>query len=60
MGYYTSEFCTDIADSVNEMCDDELGPASRVFFISTARRISQQYSTTPSVNFRGIMDPVSH
>ena len=32
---------------------------SRVFFIDSARRVSQQLleTTVPSVNFRGLMDP---
>ena len=44
-------------DSVHEMGDEELGPESRVFFINNSRRISAQDSSTPSVNFRGLMDP---
>lgn len=48
-----------LADSIDEMDDEELGSKSRIFFINTPRRIPTQDTTTPSVNFRGLMDPVS-
>ena len=45
------------ADSVNKEVDSDIGPHTRVLFMNSTRRVSQQTAT--SVNFRGIMDPVS-
>ena len=47
-----------LADMVNEQLDDELGPSTRVMFMNTVKRLSQE-SPNSSVNFRGIMDSVS-
>lgn len=39
-----------------------IGPTSRVFFIDSSLRVSSHMleSDVPSVNFRGLMDPVCH
>ncbi len=50
------------ADSVYEMGGEEdLGEDTCVYFINSTRRINRpdgNSSNTPSVNFRGLMDPV--
>ncbi len=41
--------------------DEGISDESRVYFIDSARKINRQLlaSQVPSVNFRGLMDPVS-
>ena len=50
-----------LSDLVNEHHDEGICDASRVFFLDSAHRLSHAAldTETPSVNIRGIMDPVS-
>ena len=51
------------SDQVATRSDTEgICSESRVFFIDTARRVGRQLAESPypSVNFRGLMDPVCY
>ncbi len=50
-----------LSDLVNEHHDEGICDSSRVFFLDSAHRLSHAAldTETPSVNIRGIMDPVS-
>ena len=56
-----SHLPTPTADQVATR-DEGISASSRVFFIDSARKMNQQLqeSAAPSVNFRGLMDPVRY